>query len=101
MIKHIVFFRLKEEAEGHTKMENALTVKHGLETLKDKIACLKSCEIGLNIPNAPNTNFDICLQCEFATWDDLNFYANHPEHLKVVEFIMKVKEARSAVDYEI
>ena len=37
MIKHIVFFRLLDEAEGHTKLENARIIKDGLVSLRDKI----------------------------------------------------------------
>ena len=37
---------------------------------------------------------------EFKKLEDLNIYANHPEHLKVGEFVGKVREDRKAVDYE-
>ena len=100
MVKHIVFFRLQEQAEGHSKQENAQIIKQGLESLINKIPYLIKSEVGINIPNAPKTDFDICLQCEFDNWSDLNAYAVHPEHLKIVEYIGKVKSARSAVDYE-
>ena len=40
MIKHIVFFRLLDEAEGKTKLENALIIRDGLLALKDKIDVL-------------------------------------------------------------
>lgn len=101
MIKHIVFFGLQDNAEGHTKIENAQIIKQGLLALKDKIPYLVSSEIGINIPNASKTDHDICLVCEFKSWDDLNNYAVHPEHLKIIEYISKVKTTRSAVDYEI
>jgi hypothetical protein len=101
MIKHVVFFRLKDEAEGHTKLENALRIKGDLIRLLDVIPCLRSEEVGINIPNAENTDFDICLECLFDTWADLHTYATHPEHLKVAGFIGLCKSARSAVDYEI
>ncbi len=100
MIKHVVFFRLKDNAENRTKIENALIMKRQLDALKNYIPFLKHSETGINIPNAPKTDFDVCLQCEFDSWEELNEYANHPEHLKVIEFITKIKEARSAVDYE-
>ena len=78
MIKHIVFFRLLDEAEGHTKQENAQIIKDGLLSLRD----------------------DICLICEFRTWEDVDTYRNHPEHLKVAGYIAKCRSARAAVDYE-
>mgnify|MGYP003571381928 CR=1 FL=1 len=100
MIKHIVFFRLKEEAEGHSKAENAQIIKEGLLSLKSKIDCLVEETVGINIPTAPNTNYDICLICTFRSWEDLNTYATHPEHLKVAAYIGKCKIDRAACDYE-
>lgn len=100
MVKHIVFFRLKETANGHSKTENAHIIREGLLGLKDKISCLINEEVGINIPNRLKTNYDICLICDFKTWDDLDTYQNHPEHVKVATYIGSCKEDRSAVDYE-
>ncbi len=100
MVKHVVFFRLKDEAEGCSKAQNAAIIQERLLALRDIVPCLRSEEVGINIPNAKNTDFDICLECTFDTWEDLNTYATHPEHLKVVDYILRCKEARSAVDYE-
>ncbi|MGL5244279.1 MAG: Dabb family protein [Sarcina sp.] len=33
--------------------------------------------------------------------EDLNSYQKHPEHVKVGEFISKVRDGRVVVDYEI
>lgn len=100
MVKHIVFFRLKEEAEGHSKQENAVIIRDGLLSLLDKIPFLRAETVGLNIPNAPKTDHDICLECTFDSWEDLNAYQVHPEHVKVASYIGLCKEARAAVDYE-
>lgn len=100
MIKHVVFFRLHDEAEGKTKLENAQIIRDGLLALKDKIDILVDETVGINIPNAQNTDHDICLTCTFHSWEDLDTYATHPEHVKVAQYIGKCKSARSAVDYE-
>ena len=100
MIKHVVFFRLLDEAEGKTKLENAQIIRDGLLALRDKIDVLVDETVGINIPNAKNTDHDICLTCTFKTWEDLDAYATHPEHVKVAQYIGKCKAARSAVDYE-
>lgn len=100
MIHHIVFFRLLDEAEGHTKKENAEIIREGLLSLRDKIDILLSEEVGINIPNAPKTDYDICLHCTFHTWDDVDTYQNHPEHLRIANYICKCRSARAAVDYE-
>ncbi len=101
MIQHVVFFRLSDEAEGHTKMENARIIRDGLLALRGTIDVLVREEVGINIPNAKKTDYDICLQCTFRTWEDLDTYQNHPEHLKVADYITRCRSARAAVDYEI
>ncbi len=100
MVKHIVFFRLLEEAEGKTKLENAQIIKAGLDSLLGKVPSLRDAHCGINIPNAHNTNYDIALTCDFDSWEDLNAYQVHPEHVAVAQYIGKCKADRSAVDYE-
>lgn len=99
MIKHVVFFRLADQAEGRTKLENAQIISNGLLALKQHVDVLLSAEVGINIPNAPKTDHDLCLICTFEKWEDLDTYQNHPEHVKVAEYIGKCKTNRAAVDY--
>ncbi|HHT22778.1 MAG TPA: Dabb family protein [Bacteroidales bacterium] len=101
MIKHIVFFKLAEQAEGKTKAENAAIIKQDLEGLYGVIPELKKIEVGINHPETPSNNYDICLYCEFESVADLDIYQNHPEHLKVVAYIAKVRTDRACVDYEV
>ena len=64
-------------------------------SLLDKVPVLKSERVGINIPNAKKTDYDICLECEFASWEDVDIYQSHPEHLKVATYIGKCRTARS------
>lgn len=101
MIKHLVFFKLADEAEGNTKAENILLVKEKLEALKEVISVIRKIEVFSNHPEASVGNYDIVLDSEFDSLEDLETYATHPEHLKVGEFIAKVRIGRAAIDYEI
>jgi len=101
MIKHIVFFELANQAEGKSKAENAVIIKSGLENLIHLIPELKKIEVGINHPEAPASNYDVALYCEFDSLADLDVYQNHPEHKKVGAYIGKVKTGRTCVDYEI
>jgi hypothetical protein len=101
MVKHVVCWKLKDEAEGNTKLQNALKAKDMLEDLRDIIEEIKSIRVGINAPGTPEGNWDLILESEFATLRDLDTYANHPEHLKVVDFIKKVVEGRICVDFAI
>lgn len=101
MIKHLVFFKLADEAEGNTKEENILLAKQKLEALKEVILVIKKIEVFSNHPSASPENYDIVLDSEFDSLEDLKIYAAHPEHLKVGEFIAKVRIGRAVIDYEL
>lgn len=97
MIRHIVFWNLKEE----NKSETALKIKTDLEALKGKIPGLLHIEVGINIPEAPQDNWDVVLNSDFENIEALNAYQVHPLHKEVAGFIGNVRTNRSCVDYEI
>jgi len=99
MIKHIVFFNVKESADGRNKQEILLYIKNELEALINLIPELKKIEVGINHPDAPAGNFDLALYSEFDSMDDLNAYQIHPEHKRVAAYIGTVKTDRACVDY--
>ena len=101
MIKHIVFFGLADNAEGKTKAENAQLIKSELENLIHFIPEIRKIEVGINYPNAPETNYDIALYTEFDNFEAVDIYQEHPEHKKVASYIGKVRISRAAVDYEV
>ena len=102
MIKHIVMFKFKDEAEGKTKRENAVIAKNMLDSLLGKVPSLLSIEVGINADNASQTNFDLVLTSTHNDLQGLNDYAVHPEHLEVAKFIKSVivDGGRACVDYE-
>lgn len=100
MIKHIVLFKLADEAEGNSKAENAAIIRQRLEALKDSIPEILKIEVAINHAGAPAGNYDIMLDSEFRNLNDLQTYISHPEHQKVGEFIVKVRTGRAAIDYQ-
>lgn len=102
MIKHVVIWKLKEVAEGKTKQENADIMKELLEGLPAKISELDSAEVGINILKGDDDAIsDLVLTTTCKDEEALKAYAVHPEHKKVVQFILKVVEERRVVDYSI
>ncbi len=95
MIKHIVLFKFKDNSNDKTNLNS---IKKSLENLTQFIPELKSIEVGIN--SNPNEKYDLALTTEFDNWEDLNIYAEHPEHLKVGALIRKTLELRACVDYE-
>ncbi|MFN7312834.1 MAG: Dabb family protein [Bacteroidota bacterium] len=99
MIKHIVFWKLKEEANGMTKLENALAIKQKLEALNGKIeGCLKL-EVGFDFLHSAESA-DVVLYSEFESKQALDFYANHPLHKAVMPFIAEARSERRVIDIE-
>lgn len=99
MIKHIVMWRLKEEAHGNDKATNAKLVKEKLESLQGKIEGLINIEVGIDFLGG--SNFDVVLYSELTDRKTLDFYQNHPLHQAELPFIREAVEARHAVDYEL
>lgn len=100
MIKHIVMWKLQEEAEGKAKAENAKIIKGSLEELKGKVETLLDIEVGLNL-NPSEQAYDVVLYSTFDNLEGLDAYQKHPEHLKAATFVRSVVKSRVVVDYEI
>jgi len=94
MIVHIVMLKFKDE----NKNENMQEVKKMLNALVEKIDGLLSMEVGINFDESERA-FDFSLYSKFKTKEDLEVYAVHEEHLKVVAFIKSVASESKVVDY--
>ena len=96
MVVHIVMFKFKEE----NKAQNIQKVQEKLNNLLQKIDELQSLEVGVDF-NHSQRAFDLSLYSTFNSKEDLNNYALHPEHLKVVKLIKDVTLESKVVDYSL
>jgi hypothetical protein len=71
-----------------------------LEKLLETVPTLKAMAVHLNDGRASAENFDMILEAEYESWEDLNAYIAHPEHKKVGQFMAKTRKSRASVDYE-
>jgi|SRR5438046_7811962 len=99
MIKHIVFWRLKDGAHGNSKEMNARLIKEKLEALGGVVPGLLRIEVGLDFSKSEQSA-DLALYSEFATRADLEAYQAHPAHQAVMPFIAEARAERRVVDYE-
>lgn len=91
-------WKLKAEAEGKTKAENALWMKEHLEALRGVVPQIRTLEVGVNSKEGPMA-YDAVL---IATFDDeaaLEAYKNDPRHVAVSNYCKKIREGRVVVDY--
>lgn len=99
MVRHIVVWKLKEQADLRVKADNAQMLKRELEGLKSKIGEIRSLEVGVNFNPALDA-YDLALVSEFDTRHDLDVYQNHPEHQRVIGILRQYRDLRIVVDYE-
>lgn len=99
MIRHIVMFSFKEQAEGRSKAENIALTKAMLEELPQKIDLIRSSRVELNAPGASEDNCDLLLISDFDSLDDLETYRIHPDHVAVGTFMRPLRTGRASVDF--
>lgn len=100
MIKHIVFWKLKDSAHGRSKQENALEIKKILEDLNGKIPGMLKLEVGVDFSKT-DTSCDIALYSEFESRKALDDYQENPLHKAVMPYIGEARIERKLVDYEV
>lgn len=101
MIRHIVMFSFKDEAEGCTKAENVQKTKEMLDALPGKIDKIRAQTVAVNADAASKENFDLVLVSDFDSLEDLQAYQVHPDHVAVGTFMRPRRIARACVDFEI
>ena len=95
MIKHIVFWKLKEK----DKKKNSETIKERLESLAGKVPGLLKIEIGIDISNT-DESADVALYSEFESREALKSYTEHPDHKAILPFVKDIRTERRVVDFE-
>jgi len=98
MIKHIVAWKLKDEAHGNDKETNAGIIKEKLEGLVGKIPGLLKAKVVKTVDNCKD--FDVTLISRFESADALAGYQSNPLHQEVATFVRSVVDARACIDYE-
>lgn len=99
MVKHIVFWKLHDEAEGRSRSENALLIKQKLESLQGQIEGLLHIEVGVDFLGSEES-CHIALYSEFVNKEALQFYQQHPLHKEIMPLIAAARNERRVVDYE-
>jgi hypothetical protein len=94
MITHIVFFKLRVPTPDNTQKAAGV-----LKELDGKIDVLKSLEVGTDLIHNERS-FDIALTATFDSMEGLQTYRDHPEHVKVAEYIKEASVRIASVDYK-
>lgn len=93
-------WKLKAEANGKTKDQNAIEMKKRLDSLPAVIKEIKQYEVSINIGSYSALFYDVGLISSFQNKDEFWAYTKYPEHDEVLEFIQSIQEDEQIVDYE-
>ena len=94
MVKHIVMFKLAEKNQ-----ESLSQAMMALNSLRGNIETLKSLELGTDFLNSERS-YDLVLTAFFDDSEGLKTYANHKNHIPVVEKMRSLCSSSIVVDYE-
>jgi hypothetical protein len=95
MIRHIVCWKLVEE----NKTEHAQKIQSMLQNLVGQVPGLLRLEVGINLKEAPDDNWDVVLNSDFESMAALDAYQVHSLHKEAAAFIITVRTNRVCVDY--
>jgi len=99
MVKHVVMWKLKEQAHGNSKEKNVIEIKKRLEALPAKIVVIRRLEVGVDFLKS-DMSADVIVTVEFGSKTDLESYRVHPDHQSIIPFINEAVSERRVVDYE-
>ena len=99
MLKHIVMWKFKPEAEGADKAANLVRAKALLDACAGLTPGMRMLEVAIAQPGLECT-YDLVLYAEFDDAAALDAYHNHPQHLAVKPFIGAVRLERQCMDYQ-
>ena len=81
------------------KQEKANKMKTTFSPLRNIINVVESYEIVFNSKKTV-FSYDLAIISEYNTWEDLETYLNHPEHLKAIKLCSDIKKEKAVFDYE-
>ena len=100
MLKHIVMWKLKDQAEGADKATNLRKMKEQLDACANLVPGIVKFEVAIAQPGLEAT-YDAVLYSEFSSREALDAYQEHPQHVALKPFIAAIRSERQCMDYEI
>ena len=95
MIRHIVLFKLKEEATAEDKER----LVNGLKELEHNTdGLMLECVVGEDVAGTPNS-YDVGLNSLFESMETLDRYQVHPNHVAVLSIVKATTSSVTKIDY--
>lgn len=100
MIRHIVWWTLKHEADGASPAENAARIVAASSVLHNLPSVL-SVEVSNKIQPTTTVAVQVILTSTHKDLDALKQYQVDPVHVKFAKFITSLSDSRQCIDYEL
>jgi hypothetical protein len=100
MIRHIVIWRLKDEAKCFGWVERLESIHLVVAAMRERVPELLRIELGVNKAQVADSA-DLLLLSEFRSWEALHGYEKHPLHDELRRLIVPVRLERRVLDYEV
>lgn len=99
MIRHIVFWKLRDDLSGPARDDAVRQIKEGLEAIRGQLPGLRQIEVGVAISEG-DESADLILYSEFDSRAALAGYLAHPLHEAMVPVVRQARTERRVGDYE-
>ena len=99
MIRHVCMFKFKDQAGGRSKSENVAITKEMLDKLPQTIDYILSSKTYVSDSKQDPQNYDLILISDFESFETLEKYKVHPDHVAVGNFMRPVRLSRTCIDY--
>jgi hypothetical protein len=96
MIRHVVLFKLKVGVTSDD-LDRWLEMSRRAHT---RIESVRAFSIGTDLAHLARS-YDVAVVADFDSLDDIRAYAEHPEHLPVIELSRELSEHIASVDFEV
>ena len=97
MIRHTIMWRFTDSFDGMNKDDIMDKITELFVFLKNTIPEIKFMSVERDVIKCERS-YDMIYITEFESLESLEVYRVHPEHLKVAEFIGKVRIAQAVTD---
>ena len=97
MIRHIIMWKFVDEFEGMNKEQIMNELTERFIQLKKTIPEIKYMSVEKDVIRSERS-FDMIYITEFDSLETLEVYRVHPEHVKIAEFIGKIRTAQAITD---